>query len=65
MLDRPAAQRAGNHRTEEHRHVCTDNHAHGGDGTDHAAAIAPHQAATGETDQQRQQVSDHRANQLG
>ena len=65
VLDSPAAQRAGDHRAEEHRHVGANDDAHGGDGADDAAAIAAHQPPAGITDQQRQQVGDHRADQLG
>ncbi len=61
----PAAQWTGNHRAEEHWHVGTNDDTHGGDRADHTTAIAAHQAATGITDQQRQQVGNHRTNQLG
>ena len=64
VLNAPAAQRTCNHRTEEHRHVCADDNAHGGDGTDYAATFAAYQLTTGITDQQRQEISDHRPDQL-
>ena len=64
MLNAPAAQRACNHRTEEHRHICADDNAHGGDSTDHAATFTTYQLTTGITDQQRQEISDHRPDQL-
>ena len=64
MLNAPAAQRTCNHRTEEHRHVCAADNAHGGDGTDYAATFAAYQLTTGITDQQRQEISDHRPDQL-
>ena len=63
-FDRPAAQRTGNHCAKEHWHIRTDDHAHGGDRTDHAAAIAAHQATTGITDQQRQQIGNHWADKF-
>ncbi len=55
VLNAPAAQRTCNHRTEEHRHVCADDNAHGGDGTDYAATFAAYQLTTGITNQQRQE----------
>ena len=64
MLDSPAAQRTCDHRTEEHRHISTDDHAHGGNRAHYAAAFAANQLTTGITDQQRQQIGDHRADQL-
>ena len=64
VLNAPAAQRTCNHRAEEHRHVCADDNAHGGNGTDYAATFAAYQLTTGITDQQRQEISDHRPDQL-
>ena len=63
-FDRPAAQRTGNHCAEEHWHIGTDDNAHGGDSADHTATIAANQTTTGITDEQRQQIGDHRANQF-
>ena len=40
LLDAVAAQRAGNHGAEEHRHIRADDNAHGGDRPDHAATFA-------------------------
>ena len=60
----PAAQRAGDHGAEEHRHIRADDNAHGGNRADYAAALAANQLTAGITDQQRQQIGDHRTNQL-
>ena len=49
-FDGPAAQRTGDHRTHKHRHIGADNHAHGGDRADHAAALAAHEATPGIAD---------------
>ena len=64
FLDCPAAQRTGDHGAEEHRHIRTDDNAHGGNRADHAAALAANQFTAGIADQQRQQIGDHRTNQL-
>ena len=61
----PAAERAGNHGAHKHWHIGTDDNAHGGDSADYATALAANQATTGVADEQRQQIGDHRANQLG
>ncbi len=64
-LDGPATQRTDHHGTHEHGNVGTDDHAHGGDGTDHAAPFTAHQLAACIANQQRQQIGDHGADQLG
>ena len=40
MFNRPATQRASNHRAEEHRHIRTDDNTHGGDCTHHTTTVA-------------------------
>ena len=64
-LDGPATERADHHGAHEHGNVGPHDDAHGGDGTDHAAALTAHQLAAGIANQQRQQVGDHGADQLG
>ena len=64
-LDGPATQRADHHGAHEHGDVGPHDDAHGGDGTDHAAALTTHQLAAGIADEQRQQVGDHGTDQLG
>ena len=64
FLDRPAAQRTGNHRTEEHRHIRTDDHPHGCDGPHDATAVTAHQTTTGITDEQWQEIGNHWANKF-
>ncbi len=64
MFNCPAAQRTSNHCAEEHRHIRADDHAHGSNCTDYAATVTADQTTTGKTDQQRQQIGDHRTNQL-
>ena len=64
FLNRPATQRTGDHRTEEHRHIRTDDNTHGCDGTHYATTVTAHQTTTGITDEQRQQVSNHWANKF-
>ncbi len=64
FFDAVAAQRACDHGAKEHRHIRADDNAHGGDSTNHAATLAAHQLTTGITDQQRQQIGDHRTDQL-
>ena len=64
LAHRPAAERAHDHRAEEHRHVRAGDRTHGGDRADHAAAdvvLAVRHPAAGVADQDRQQVGDHRA----
>ena len=64
FLNRPAAQRTGNHCTEEHRHIRTDDNTHGRDGTHYATTVTAHQTTTGETDEQRQEIGNHWANKF-
>ncbi|MND88119.1 hypothetical protein D3C80_801340 [compost metagenome] len=64
FLNRPAAQRTGNHCTEEHRHIRADDHAHGRNCTDYATTITADQTTTGKTDEQWQQIGNHWANKL-
>ncbi|CCK16800.1 hypothetical protein BN136_2810 [Cronobacter universalis NCTC 9529] len=64
FLDAEAAQRACDHCAQEHRDIRADDNAHGGNRAHHAAALAADQLTAGITDKQRQQVSDHRADQL-
>ena len=53
-LDCPAAERADNHRAEEHRNIGADNDAHRGNRADHRTAVAAGEFAAGITDEQRQ-----------
>ena len=64
-LDGPATERADHHGAHEHGDIGSHDDTHGGDGTDHAAALTAHQFAAGVANQQRQQVGDHGADQLG
>ncbi len=64
FLDAEAAERACDHRAQEHRDVRADDNAHGGNRAHHAATLAANQLTAGITDKQRQQVADHRADQL-
>jgi hypothetical protein len=63
LLHGPAAERAHHHRTHEHRDAGAGDDAHRGDGTDDATAVTVDVVTTGETNQQRQQVGDHRPHQ--
>lgn len=72
---RPSAQRSkvritqpakgpDGHRADEHRDVAAQNHAHHRHGSDHAAAVAGHMAPRRDGDQHRQQVAQHRFDEL-
>ena len=64
FFNSPAAQWTGDHGAEEHRHIRADDNAHGGNRADYAATLAANQLTAGITDQQRQQIGDHRTDQL-
>ena len=61
LLDCPTAERADNHRAQEHRNISTNDDAHRGNRTDHRATIPASELAAGITDEQRQQIRNHRA----
>ena len=63
LLDNPGRQRAYNHGAQEHRHLCTDNYAHGGCGTDDAAPLACYHLAACVGNQKRQHHRSHRPHQ--
>ncbi len=63
FLHDESGQRAHDHGPNEHRDIRTHDDTHGGCGADYAATDTVNHFATGVTDQQRQQVGNHRFNQ--
>src|SRR5690606_16598242 len=62
--DEPAAKRAHQHGAQEHGNLGANNHAHGGRGANNAATLLINQVTSGKTDQNRQEVDNHRPDQL-
>ena len=62
--DRISRQRTHDHRADEHRNIAADDHADGGNGADHPAPLPGDVAPCGVGDQQRQEVGQHRPDQL-
>ena len=62
--DHPAGKGPDRHGADEHRDVTAQNHAHHRYGGNHAAAIAGHMPSRRHGDQQRQQITQHRFDEL-
>ncbi|CDN44464.1 hypothetical protein BN871_EW_00170 [Paenibacillus sp. P22] len=65
LLQHPCRAGTYDHRPEEHRNVGADDDAHGDECADDAAALLVDHRTAGITDQQRKQIGDHRADELG
>ena len=62
--DRISRQRPHDHCADEHRNIAADDHADGGNGADHPSPLPGDVAPCGVGDQQRQEVGQHRPDQL-
>ena len=65
LLEQERRERRDDHRAEEHGDVGADDDAHGREGADDGPALTVDHAAAGVADEDRQQVGDDRADQLG
>src|SRR6184192_1509924 len=64
LLDEPGAERPDDHRAEEHGNARPDDDAGGHDRSDNAAAVPIDELPTGVPDEEREQIRDHRPDEL-
>src|SRR5439155_7409399 len=64
LLDEPGAERPDDHRAEEHGNARPDDDAGGHDRSDNAAAVPVDELPTGVSDEEREQIRDHRPDEL-